>query len=220
MKAIALPMSIIMLTAICLASPVHDLGSHGQVYEIAEENALNAIMQRASEVDWDSHFDEEKMKRMIRDYRPPTLTRTIPTATTESVLAVDMTFTLPFDIPDGRGGILYGAGYQFNPLEYLTSPLEPIVLINADDDDQVRWYVQSEYPGTYHYLLLTQGSHWIFHEEYSDLRITPYYANDEFLEKFQVTAVPAVITQEDLHMSVHQFPPPDENDEVTEEVVQ
>lgn len=208
--------SIALIAATALAEHVIDLGSHGQVYEIVEENALDAIIERASEVNWAAHMDEEKMQRKIRDYRPPTLTRSIPTATTESYHTVDMTYTLQWDIPDGKGGILYPAGYRFNPLEYLHSPLEPIVFINADDDDQVQWYAQSEYPGTYHYLLLTQGNHWDVREQFSESYVTPYYANDELLQKLVITAVPAVAHQVKHHMEIHQFPPPEITDEATE----
>jgi hypothetical protein len=35
---------------------------------------------------------------------------------------VHMSYTLEFDIPDGKGGVLYPKGYSFNPLDYVTYP--------------------------------------------------------------------------------------------------
>jgi len=68
----------------------------------------------------------------------------LPSALEDSIRTVDMTYTTEFDVPDGRGNILYPKGYVFNPLEYVYLP-NMLVFINGGKKDQVEWFNSSAY---------------------------------------------------------------------------
>ncbi len=184
-----------------VSAAVHDLGAYGATYPIAERDALSEIRERAGSIDWNRYFNREKMEKAAREYRPPDLAR-LPRAVENRTFTVDMTYTLDFDIPDGKGGILYPKGYTFNPLDYIQFP-NILVFIDASDQDQVAWLSSSEYVKDYRTMLLITGG------EYWDLANTlnrpVFYATRQMVERFQLSAVPSVVRQSGRYMEVREI---------------
>lgn len=176
---------------------VHHLGVLGQTYPIAERDALKELKERVSEVDWNRVFNRHKIENAIKNYRPDTVF--LPRAQRERTRLVDMTYILPFDIPDGKGGILYPRGYTFNPLDYIHFN-KTIIVINGDDPDQVKWFTHSKYAGEIKtMLLLTAGSYFDLGKK---LNRPVFYATTDIIHRFQLQAVPSVIRQEGRYMEV------------------
>ena len=75
-------------------------------YNVCYTKLLREIEERAKEVNWRSILDKEKPE----DFRPSNLVQ-LPRATHDRSFLVDMTYTLEFDVPDGRGGSLYPRGF-------------------------------------------------------------------------------------------------------------
>jgi conjugal transfer pilus assembly protein TraW len=101
---------VLALFFLC-ASPASaiNLETVGVTYEIVEEDALAAFQERARQVDWNKVFGRKKTEKLIREYKPKGLV-SLPRASEDRTFHVDMTYTLEFDIPDGKGGILYPRG--------------------------------------------------------------------------------------------------------------
>ncbi|MEZ4551663.1 MAG: hypothetical protein R2874_14645 [Desulfobacterales bacterium] len=91
---------------------VHNLGTHGRTYAIVEKNAIQELKTRAAAVDWRQVFSPEKMGSVIKAYKPDLLK--LPSANETRKRLVDISYILDIDIPDGKGGVLYPAGYRFN----------------------------------------------------------------------------------------------------------
>ncbi|MBN2570065.1 MAG: hypothetical protein JXB42_11600 [Deltaproteobacteria bacterium] len=194
---------IFLILFFLCASPTFaiNLGTVGVTYEIAEEDALAAFQERAEQVNWNNIFSREKTEKLIREYKPKGLV-SLPRASENRTFHVDMTYTLEFDIPDGKGGILYPKGYTFNPLDYVQMPTV-LVIINGDDPDQVKWFKESGYDRDFKaMLLLVSGS-------YSDLAEKldrpVFYADERITGKFRIKAVPSVVRQDGAFMSVREF---------------
>ena len=132
---------------------------YGQTYEIIEPDFISDIEQRVANVDPDKLPAEEEIKNIVRNYRPDNVVK-LPRVTKENSFIVDPTYTLPFDIPDGKGGIIYPAGFSFNPLDY--HPLDRIiVVIDGTDEDQIHWFKNSPYASNLKTrLLLSDGNFW------------------------------------------------------------
>ena len=199
---------ILVLTLFFLcASPAFaiNLGTVGVTYEIAEEDALAAFQERAKQVNWNKVFSREKAEKLIREYKPKGLI-SLPRATQDRNFHVDMTYTLEFDIPDGKGGILYPKGYTFNPLDYVQMPTI-LVIINGDDTDQVKWFKESGYDKDFKTMLLLVGG------SYSDLMKKldrpVFYADQKIVDKFKLKAVPSVVRQDGVFMEVKEFQIPE-----------
>jgi conjugal transfer pilus assembly protein TraW len=192
-----------LLLVFLLAATVHgkDLGTIGATYPTAEKDALVEIEERAKKVDWEKALDMKKMKESIRDYRPEGMEQ-LPTAREDRIFPVDMTWTLDFDIPDGRGGILYPRGFSFNPLAYVFLP-SVLVVIDGEDARQVEWFKTSPYAKDQRVmLLLTGGSYGAVMEK---LKMPVFYANGKIVRRFQLKAVPAVVVQKGTLMEVREY---------------
>jgi conjugal transfer pilus assembly protein TraW len=178
---------------------IHDLGTFGQTYPVAEQDALKEIKGRVAQVDWSKIFSRKKMEKAVQNYRPdtPFLSR----AREDAVKLVDMTYTLAFDIPDGKGGILYPKGYTFNPLDYVNFE-NTLVIINGDDPDQVAWFMGSDYAGEFDsMLLLTGGS---YYELGKKLERPVFYVTADIIRRFQLGAVPSIVHQKGRYMEVRE----------------
>ncbi|NKE70166.1 hypothetical protein [Candidatus Manganitrophus noduliformans] len=178
-----------------------NLGVAGATYAIAEPDALSEIEARAKEVNWEERFNEKKMKQAVASYRPSGLRR-LPRATTTRTRAVEMTYTLSADIPDGQGGVLYPRGYTFNPLQYVSLP-NTLVIIDAEDAEQVAWFRSSEYANDPKaFLLLTGGSY----SSLIDILKRPvYYADANLIERLKVRSTPAIAIQKGSMMEVQEI---------------
>jgi conjugal transfer pilus assembly protein TraW len=117
-----------------------------------------------------------------------------------------MTYSLDFDIPDGKGGILYPKGYQFNPLDYVPFN-QTLVVIDGEDPDQVDWLKASplvKRPDTL--ILLTGGA---FSEIGQGLGRAVFYATRQIVKRFQLKAVPSVIRRDGRMMEVEEIEIPE-----------
>lgn len=173
------------------------LGTVGRVYAIAEPDALVEIEERARDVDWTSILNKEKPE----DFRPTTLVR-LPRVRHERSFLVDMTYTLDFDVPDGRGGLLYPKGFRFNPLDYVPFN-QTLVVVDGDDPIQRAWLQASPLVNEANtVILLSQGA---FSQISTSLGRAVFYADRRIIERFNLRAVPSVITRRDRLMEVKEI---------------
>jgi len=179
-------------------------GTFGKTYPITEPDALKEFQDRAAQVDWSKALNEKTYEKAIENYHPDTVH--LPRAEKEASRLVDMTYTLPYDIPDGKGGILYPRGYTFNPLDYIRFP-QTIVVINGNDPDQIEWFEKSEYADDYNVmLLLSEGAY--YHLEHK-IGQPVYYASTDIIRRFQLQAVPAIVRQKGKYMEVKDIVVPE-----------
>jgi conjugal transfer pilus assembly protein TraW len=198
---------IFAITAVLLlfAQPVpaEVLGTYGATYKIAEKDAVADIKEHAKKVNWKEVFSKKKMDRKVKEYRPSRLPN-IPVATENRTFLRDMTYTLPTDIPDGKGGIAYPKGYTFNPLEYLTLN-KIIVFINGSDKKQVRWFEKSPYlKDIKTMLIITDGS---YYELIKRFKRPVYHAVRHICERFGIEHVPSVAVQKGKYMEISEIVP-------------
>jgi conjugal transfer pilus assembly protein TraW len=197
---IVIPVLVLCFLAV-LPAQAKVIATVGQVYPIAERDALTEIEERAKEVNWRSILAKEKPE----DFRPSSLVP-LPRARHDRSFLVDMTYTLEFDVPDGRGGILYPRGYRFNPLDYVPFN-QTLVVLDGDDPEQLDWLKRSSLlsePGSQ--ILLTQGA---FSRVGEQLGRAVFYADRRILERFKLTAVPSVISRKGRLMEVKEIEIPD-----------
>ena len=184
----------------CNAAFGKDLGVVGRTYSIAERDALSEIEGRSAQVNWKKQLDKIKPEK----YRPKD-TISLPRAKKNATRMVDMTYTLDMDIPDGKGGILYPRGYTFNPLDYLEFK-KTLVVINAQDKDQVAWFKKSQYAKRIDVMLLVTAGSWLRLAESLDRPV--FYADSRISRKFKLRFVPSVVRQSGRMMEVDEYAVP------------
>jgi len=199
--------TIIIMAFICIIQ-IHclyakNLGVHGKTYNVAEPDVLAEIRKQVSKVNWEKIIDKKKLLNSAKNYKPVNLKK-MKTAKKQRTFAVDMTYTLDFNITDAQGSIIYPAGYRFNPLDYINYT-KTLIVINAAMPKQVEWLISSGYAKDINAMvLITDGSYYDISKR---LKRPVYFANAELIEKFQVGAVPAVIRQHGNMMHVTEVPP-------------
>jgi len=185
--------------AICIflaAAPSHAsvLGTVGRTYPIAEKDAVSELEERALHMDWKLMYS----RILPGNYRPEDL-KDIPRALKPGSFLVDMTYTLDSDIPDGKGGVLYPAGFTFNPLDYVPFD-KTLVVIDGTDKEQVSWFASSRYrkkPDVM--LLITGGPAFSLQKQ---LKQPVFYSTRAIVQRFRITAVPSVIRRRGRLMEV------------------
>ena len=183
-----------------LNAAIIDLGTHGHSYKIEEPDALNEIRHKAAKTDWSKVFDKEKLGPKIKNFKLDS--RKLPRTKQDRTFSVDMTYRLERDIPDGKGGILYPAGYSFNPLDYMDLN-NIIVVIDATDREQIEWYKKSNHAQDYRtMLLITDGNYFDLMEE---LDTSVYYATIKIIDRFNLQNVPAVVSQAGKYIQVEEI---------------
>jgi conjugal transfer pilus assembly protein TraW len=195
-------MKIVMVSAALLfliVQPAQSrvIGTFGKTYEIIERDALEEIQERAAQINWKSKLDGIQPKEFL-----PRGLKDLPRAGWDNTFLVDMTYTLDFDIPDGKGGILYPKGYRFNPLDYLSFN-QTLVVFDGDDPLQIAWLRSSGLLSKNNTVLLLSGGS--FSDVGKGLDRLVYYVTPQMVDRFHLRFTPAVIQRRDRMMEVREF---------------
>ncbi|MEW6419882.1 MAG: hypothetical protein AB1480_17495 [Nitrospirota bacterium] len=194
-------LSSLLLIALTNTIYAKDLGVVGATYSIAEKDALQEIDERARQIDWGKYLNKDKMEKLVKKFKPEDMIK-LKNAERNTTFTVDMSYILQYDIPDGKGGILYPKGYTFNPLDYVVFP-NTLVFINGADRRQLEWFRASTYYKDHKVMLvITDGP---FEEISEELKRPVYYAKKEIVERFRLKAVPSVVTQNGRNMEVKEI---------------
>ena len=191
----------IMAVLVASAANARELGTVEATYAIAEKDARVEIEQKAKSIDWSKVIK----RKPIEEYNGPEDRMSLPRAARDRSFPVDMTYTLQIDIPDGKGGILYPKGYTFNPLDYI-SFAKTLVVINGNDQEQVKWFAASEFRGRVDVMLLLTEGHYGRLEKKLDVPL--FYADSQIVERLHLVAVPSVVKQEGKEMVVREIAVP------------
>lgn len=182
------------------ACAVYNLGRYGKTYGIAERDALEEIEEKAKSVDWAKVV--APVRKRIKDFKLPDIPPALQDADRDRVFTVDMTYTLNFDITDGKGNILYPRGYTFNPLDYVSYP-NTLVFIDGKKRSHIRWLRESGIMKSLSVrILITDGS---YYELSKELKRPVFYATKRVVERFHIQRLPSVVKQKGKAMEVREF---------------
>jgi conjugal transfer pilus assembly protein TraW len=176
------------------------VGSEGNVYAIQEIDLTELIAAKARDFDFEGYAEANKhqLEDRVRAFRPVDAVRDLPVANISAAYKIDPSYTLPYDIRDAKGDIVYPRGYTFNPLESMSrqglSIRAPYVIINAEREEEIRWLerkVGKSARGTF-VLLITNGHAYEMSERFG---FPVYYLSEQVRERLAVKVTPTVIFQ-------------------------
>ena len=179
-----------------------DFGVQGHRWEIAETDILEYIEQKLKAVDI-KKLQEEMVKKTKERVERPEPVSGIKDAVGKNSYLYDPSYTVPEDIYDHKGNLLYKAGYKVNPLNQV--PLRKrLIFINGDNEAQVEYALKKreEYQGLAK-IILTKGAPlkiqrkekvWIYFDQHGVLT-----------SKLGIKAVPAVVEQAGLKLKITEI---------------
>lgn len=137
---------LILFFVLCVAKHAlsRDLGTHGHTYEIVEPDLLQQILSKlkACEEEGTLKSHQEMMRKKAEDSvrRPPAVSG-ITRTTQASTRYYDPSIMVPYDLRDHEGKIFQKGGQKINPLTK-RSLTKPLLFIDGDDEEQVKWASQ------------------------------------------------------------------------------
>ena len=199
-RIITNPILGIILLSFVSTTSAKDLGTVGNVYNIAEKDSLQEMKRIAKDTNINKMFNKDAVLRKLKSYNPTTKElRSLEPAKADRSFLVDMSYTLDQDLTDGKGTVIYPKGFTFNPLDYVKYP-KIIVILDGNSPKQVGWFKQSPYfPDPNVSLLLTDGSYGSLSK---GLKRPVFYATPEIAGVFQIHKVPSIVRQKGNMMEV------------------
>jgi conjugal transfer pilus assembly protein TraW len=195
-----------------IALQAKDMGSHGVVYPIDEQDPIILIQNKLKTMEKNGELDRHNLelqkKARAAIERPKSvegITKLIPQSNQRAienhVFYYDPTYIVPQDLKDHRGKIFYKKGTQINPLE-TASFSQDLLFFDGDDPAQVAFAKEKRKEGSIK-LILVKGAPLTLSEESG----VPVYFDQSGLltQKLGIKHVPAHVTQEGLRLRIEEF---------------
>lgn len=184
-----------------------DFGTKGHIYPIAEQPFLEMIEDALSQVDIKEQQQkmQEKAKQKVEE---PTPVIGITKAEQVRVFYYVPTYVAKEDIKLPCGKILYKAGTQVNPLEYMSLDRR-LFFLDGNDPKQVEWLeAEMASPGKYQdqiledKIILVAGRPFDLQEE---LKQEVYFDQlGRITNQFGIKSVPAIAMQDRLKIKIQE----------------
>lgn len=201
--------SLFLILSLSIAAPVmgQHLGVHGNLWEIQEEDAVSYIKRRIGELEKDGTVADirkkntEEIKNAMLNPRP---VPGVSSATTDSIRYFDPSIVTNRAVVDAKGRVLFPAGTRVNPLMY-GGLSKRLIFIDAREQNQVKFALSEVTKNPRDAIILVGGS-WV--EVSKKLGSQAYYDQaGEMVRRFQLTKVPAIVSQDGLRLKIEEIVP-------------
>ena len=200
------PFAFSLFVSLHLASPLaaKDFGTQGVIFPIEEADPIELIhtklkgMEARGELE--AHNKELQKKTRVAVERPHPV-EGMTRATTARTFYFDPTYVVAEDLKDHTGKVFAVKGTKLNPLETV-SLSHTLLFFDGDDVDQKEFAKAQLQTGPVK-LILTKGAPLALMEE---LKVPVYFDQAGILtKKLSITHVPAVVTQDGLHLRIEEI---------------
>ena len=174
-----------------------DLGVHGQLYEIKEEDMLSYVRRKAGEIDMAALRESVERKLEESWAQHSFVSLDVPSATEERVRYVDPSVSVQNPLYDHTGAIIFPAGIV-NPLDHV--PLSKSILVLREDQIK-RALAETRKRGEELILLLTDGD---IRRASSLADQMVYKASPFMLRRLKIEKVPSLVEQEGRKLKVKE----------------
>jgi conjugal transfer pilus assembly protein TraW len=185
-----------------LGEKVIDLGVHGTLFEIKEEDMLDYLQNRLKALEISGKLQEientlkDKAKEKVIN---PTPVQGLSETKAERSFLHDPSLAVDNDIYDHEGRIIAYAGQKVNPLKYI-SLSKGLVFIDGTKDQQLDWALNHH---TQYKIVFTNGSPLKRQEQFS---VKFYFDQAGILTKrYNIQHIPARLEQEGDMLRITEF---------------
>lgn len=192
-----------------------DFGVHGVIYVIEEVDPIQVIQQKLKVMEENGELEQrnlELQKKTRASVERPKPVEGMTKTTKGRVFYYDPTYVVKEDLKDHQGRVFAKNGSRINPLE-IVSLSTNLLFFDGDDEMQVA-FAKEKLKNTSLKLILTKGAPLALTEE---LRVPVYFDQGGILtKKFGINHVPAVVSQENLHLRIEEIELPPSRELVVE----
>lgn len=184
-----------LLFALLLTNPLLavDLGVHGELFSVVEENLLDWIKSQASEL------PKEFQDQVVSAIERPRDSVHLPNATENRTVQYDPSITLKREILDASGKVLYPKGHRFNPLT-VTQLSHPLLFFDGLEESHLNWARKEAQDAKW---ILVSGSPLDLSEK--EGREVFFDQGGGLVQEFGIHALPAKISQQGMHLLVEEI---------------
>lgn len=168
----------------------------GQTYEIAEPDMREEIQRRAPAAQARMQSQARRPLESFSAFQSAKL----PIARQTRVRTFDPTYTLPEDIRDGNGKVLFAKGTKVNAYDRVTMPGRFIVI--GPYESHYEWLKNVAKPGDADIVLLASGN---VAEVRKQKRLKVFLLEPRGVERLGLEAVPAIVQQAGRMLKVSEF---------------
>lgn len=187
----------------CSSTYAKDLGQHGTVYPVIEDNLLDVMLER---VDHMQKTGELRMKQneMItvveKQVSQPLPVSGLSPSAKERVSYIELSTILEKPILDKNGKILIAKGTRINPLD-LIDFTSTLYFIDGNDDKQIEWALREG--GKNAIILLVDGSVIDLMKKYD----AKFYFDQEgtIVKKLGIKQIPAKVEPAGDKLKIHEI---------------
>ncbi|MDP4154225.1 MAG: type-F conjugative transfer system protein TraW [Bacillota bacterium] len=185
-----------------------DCGMHGVIYPIEEQDPIALIQQKLKTMEDRGELKQrnlELQKHARASVERPKSVKGISRALKTRVFTYDPTYEVKDDLYDHQGRIFAKKGSKINPLETINLS-QNLLFFDGDDSEQWVWVKEQlaakEKKNESLKLILVRGAPLELAEE---LGIPVYFdQNGVLTKKIGVQYVPAVVSQDNLHLRIEE----------------
>lgn len=179
------------------------LGVHGVIYPIEEQDPVALIEQKLKVMEDSGELKQrslELQKKARASVERPKPVEGIIRASQGRIFTFDPSYEVKADLKDHLGRTFAKKGTKINPLEAV-SLSQKLLFFDGDDEEQLAWAKEQLQKGSVR-LILTKGTPLALAEE---LRVPVYFdQNGVLTKKLGVQYVPAVVSQDNLHLRIEE----------------
>jgi len=178
------------------------LSAGSPMVKILEPDLLEVIQARVKSADWERIGEKAKQKIEARVRKGPKIS--LPVAKEDRVRYTDPTVEFPTDVTEPQSGLVMAtAGTRINPLAHVQLN-ETYVILDATDRKQVEAVDRTVSGSPQHKLMVmvTAGDAFALVRRWQR---PVYWVNPTIIERFGVTAVPSIVTQEGQRFRVEEI---------------
>jgi conjugal transfer pilus assembly protein TraW len=189
-----LPRKRLLLTSLLCSVIDQANGIVGQTFPIAEPDTLTEIQERAAKINWDA------LKKQALARTSAFTSVHLPLAQQEAERLFDPTYTLPRDITDAQGKVLFAQGAKVNVYRRIKDPARTIVI--ADLPSNYQWLQTVAKPTERDRILLANGN---VMEARERTHLKLFLLEARIVERFGLQRVPSIVQQEGTMLKVHEY---------------
>ena len=176
-----------------------DLGTHGPLFVIEEEDLMEVIQRKLSVLEKTGaiqRLTDQLQRTMASRIENPPGAHLLPQGATVTVRYVDPSIVTKTSIQDHKGRVAVRKGTRLNPLDFLNWG-EPLLLFDGTEAEQITW--ARAHKGTW---VLIQGPP--FKLSHAHNRWVYFDQGGSIVKRFQITHLPARISQEGKRLRVEE----------------